>query len=99
MADATSADLTTSLRNQAFEEIDRVAQLASSYSRSIGEAAYRGDDVTMLVHMKQLKSCLLSMIKTYKACFDGEGDGEDVAREAAPGRRHRQDQRSGDGVA
>jgi hypothetical protein len=76
MSDPTSADLTTSLRNQAFEEIDRVAYLASSYSRSIGEAAFRGDDVTMLVHMKQLKACLVSMIKTYKTCFDGAGDGD-----------------------
>jgi len=91
MADAASADLTAGLRNQAFEEIDRVAHLASSYSRSIGEAAYRGDDVEMLVHMKQLRSCLLSMIKTYKAYFDGEGDGEEA--------RNRADQRSGDAVA
>jgi hypothetical protein len=79
MADATSADLTAGLRNQAFEEIDRVAQLAASYSRSIGEAAYRGDDHEVLVHMKQLKSCLVSMIQTYKAYFDGAGGGQDVA--------------------
>jgi hypothetical protein len=77
VADATSADLTTSLRNQAFEEIERVSSLASSYSRSIGEAAYRGDDVTMLVHMKQLKACLVSMIKTYKTGFNGAGDGDE----------------------
>ena len=72
MTDATSSDLTTALRNQAFEEVERVAGLASSYSRAIGEAAYRGDDVTMLVHLKQLRFCLISMIKTYKDYFDGQ---------------------------
>jgi hypothetical protein len=78
MTDATSSDLTTDLRNQAFDEIERVALKASSYSRSISEAAYRGDDHTMVVHMKQLKSCLLTMIKVYKHYFDGEPpDGQD----------------------
>jgi hypothetical protein len=80
VTDATSADLTTDLRNQAFEEIERVSLKASSYSRSISEAAYRGDDHTMVVHMKQLKSCLLTMIKIYKHYFDVSGeppDGQD----------------------
>jgi len=77
---ATSDEIASELRNQAFEEIERVALKASSYSRSISEAAYRGDDHTMVVHMKQLKSCLLSMIKTYKHYFDVSGeppDGQD----------------------
>jgi hypothetical protein len=73
MTDATSADLTTDLRNQAFEEIERVSLLMASYGKSIGEAAYRGDDVTMLVHLKQARLCLISMIKTYKSYFDADG--------------------------
>ena len=78
MADATSADLTTDLRNRAFEEIEIVANKASSYSRSIGEAAYRGDDLTVLVHLKQLRSCTITMIKIYKNYVSGEPpDGQD----------------------
>jgi hypothetical protein len=91
MNDATSADLTTSLRNQAFEEIERVSSLAASYSRSIGEAAYRGDDLTVLVHLKQLRLCTMTMIKIYKGYFDGESGGEESGNRA--------DQRSGDAVA
>ena len=69
-----------------------MSNLAASYSRSIGEAAFRGDDVTMLVHLKQLRLCLISMIKTYKDYFNGP----DVET-AESG--HRSDQRSGDAVA
>ena len=79
MTDATSLDLTTDARNQAFDELERVANKAASYSRSISEAAYRGDDLTVLVHLKQLKACLITMIQTYKAYFDGAGDGQDAA--------------------
>lgn len=63
---SSSSELTSALRDQAFEEIERVADLAASYSRSIGEAAFRGDEATMLVHLKQLRLCCLAMIKTYK---------------------------------
>jgi hypothetical protein len=80
VSDATSADLTTDLRNQAFEEIERVALRASSYGRAISEAAYRGDDLTVLVHLKQLRSCTITMIKIYKHYFDVSGeppDGQD----------------------
>jgi len=59
------------LRDQVFEEIERVADLAASYARSAGEAAFRGDETTMLVHLKQLRLCCLSMIKTYKDFLQG----------------------------
>jgi hypothetical protein len=94
MTDATSADLTTDLRNNAFDEIERVANKAASFSRSISEAAYRGDDLTMLVHLKQLRLCVIEMIKIYKDYFDGQDVGT-----AEPERSHRQDQRSGNAVA
>jgi hypothetical protein len=59
-------DVNLVLRNQAFDEIGRVAALAASYAHSLEEAAFRGDDVTMLVHLKQTRLCCMSMIKTYK---------------------------------
>lgn len=68
---------TTDLRNQAFEEIEGVALKAASFCRSTSEAAYRGDDVTVLVHLKQLKSCLVHMIKTYNAYFERAGEPHD----------------------
>ena len=65
-----SPELVSVLRDQAFDEIEHVANKAASYSRSISEAAFRGDDVEVLVHLKQLKACLISMIRTYKEFFD-----------------------------
>lgn len=60
-----SPELISALRDQAFEEIGRVSDLAASYSRSLGEAAYRGDQTTVEAHLKQLRSCCLNMIKAY----------------------------------
>ena len=62
----SSPELISALRDQAFEEIERVSELAASYSRSLGEAAFRGDEATVLAHLKQLRLCCLSMIQTYK---------------------------------
>ena len=66
MPDKPPPDLTSVLRDQAFEEIGRVSELAASYSRSIGEAAYRGDEMTVAAHLQHLRLCCLSMIRTYK---------------------------------
>jgi hypothetical protein len=64
-----SPELISALRDQAFDEIERVSALAASYARSTAEAAFRGDEAMMLVHLKQLRLCCVSMIKTYKDCF------------------------------
>ena len=61
------------LRNQGFEELIEHADKAASYCRSIGEAAYRGDQLTVEVHIKQLRAVCLAMIKTYKEDIAGEG--------------------------
>ena len=61
-----SPELILELRNQLFEEIMRLSDLAVSYSHSIGEAAYRGDHTTVIVHMRQLRECLLRMFETQK---------------------------------
>jgi hypothetical protein len=64
-------ELHGALRNQGFEEIERVAHLASSYALSTGEAAFRGDAVTTEIHLKQLRLCLMSMIETCKGLNGG----------------------------
>ena len=82
------------LRNQGFEELMDNADKAASYCRSIGEAAYRGDQLTIEVHLRQLRLCCLAMIKTFKEDIGGQGVAEG-SRPLANG----EDQRPGDGVA
>ena len=93
-----SPELISVLRDQAFIEIERVANLTASYARSTGEAAFRGDGTMMLVHMRQMRLCCVSMIRTYKDYLE-ERDGQGVAEAAGSSHANREDQRSGDGVA
>jgi hypothetical protein len=88
-------ELRVVLRDQAFDEIERVASLIASYARSAGEAAFRGDETTMGVHIRQVRLCCVSLIKTYKEMADGQG----MAEGNGPSDAHRADQRSGDVVA
>jgi hypothetical protein len=93
-------ELRAVLRDAAFIEIERVANLAASYARSTGEAAFRGDQTTLLVHLRQVRLCCVSMIKTYKDYLEAERDGQGMAAaEAGSSDAHREDQRSGDVVA
>lgn len=89
-----SPELVSALRDQAFDEIVQVATLAESYSRSIGEAAYRGDRTTVEVHLKQLRLCCVSMIKTYKDHLNGDG-----VRKAKSAHDNGADKRPGNGIA
>ena len=68
-----SSELNSVLRAQAFAEIVQGATLAISYSHSLAEAAYRGDQVTVEVHLRQLRLCSNSMIQTYKDFLQGSG--------------------------
>jgi hypothetical protein len=61
-----SPELISALRDQVFEEIERQADLAASFARSLGEAAYRGDEMTTAVHLRQLRDCCVTMFKAYK---------------------------------
>jgi hypothetical protein len=63
--DAPSAELVAALRDQAFEAILETSDMAASYARSLGEAAYRGDELTMVAHIKQLRLCTTSLIGTF----------------------------------
>ena len=89
-------EIASELLNNGFEEIDRVARMGESYMRSLAEAAYRGDAVETLVHLKQVRSCAVHMIKTYKDWVDDQGVAEGAF---GPPHAHREDQRSGDVVA
>jgi hypothetical protein len=95
MPDALS-EVKALLRNQGFEALMDNADKAASYCRSIGEAAYRGDSVTVGVHIRQLRAVCLAMIKTYKEDIGDEGL---AGRQEGPALADRQDQRPGDGVA
>ena len=66
-----SSELTSALRAQAFAEIVQSATLAISYSHSLAEAAFRGDQLTVEVHLRQLRLCSSSMIQTYKDFLQG----------------------------
>jgi len=59
-------------QSMAFDEIERQADLARSYAKAAREAAHRGDRVTVLVHLKQLRLCVIAAIKTYQDFLDGQ---------------------------
>jgi hypothetical protein len=75
MYERSDENIEATLRNGPFEEIERVSDLASSYSRSTGEAAHRGDETTMVVSLKQLRLCVLHMIQVYKNFMERGDDG------------------------
>ena len=41
-------------------------RLAGSYARSAGEAAWREDVVELEIHIRQLRTCVIEGIKTFK---------------------------------
>jgi hypothetical protein len=61
-------------RDLVFEGLVETGSLAESYSRSLAEAAWRGDRLTAEVTLKQLRLCVISAIETFKL-LDGERVG------------------------
>jgi hypothetical protein len=95
-----SAELLAVLKDQAFDEIMRVAAQAESYARSTGEAAYRGEITAGLVPLKQLRLCCIAMIETYNELQKlEERNGQGVPAEARSPRAVGEGQRPSDGVA
>jgi hypothetical protein len=86
-------DVRSVLRDGAFEALVEVAGKAESFSRSLGEAAYRGDRLTVEVHIRQLRACVVAMIQTYKDYLDGQGMAA-----SEPAHDRREDQPTGGGV-
>jgi hypothetical protein len=58
-------------RDLAFEGLVETGSLAESYSRSLTEAAWRGDRLTVEVTLKQLRLCVVSAIDTFKLLDGG----------------------------
>lgn len=49
-----------------FDLIVETVDLAASYARSVSEAAWRGDTLTLGVHLRQLRLCVITTIQTFK---------------------------------
>jgi hypothetical protein len=49
-----------------FDLIVETVDLAASYGRSASEAAWRGDRLTLGVHLRQLRLCVIAAIQTFK---------------------------------
>jgi hypothetical protein len=74
--------LNSVLRDQAFLEIREICPLTESYSRSLAEAAFRGDERTVRAHLEQMRACVIAMIRTYKDYLQGKGEGLGDGRSA-----------------
>jgi hypothetical protein len=72
------AEAIAAARDLAFEAIVETASLSESYSRSLAEAAWRGDRATVEVHLRQLRACVLAAIDAFKAL-----DADEAGRAAA----------------
>ena len=53
-------------RDLIFEALTETGSLAESYSRSLTEAAWRGDQSTVEVHLRQLRACVVASIDFFK---------------------------------
>ncbi len=63
-------------RDVIFEGLREFLDLGSSYARSAAEAAYRGDEATIDVHLRQLRACVveaLALRKTLNVGPSAEG--------------------------
>jgi hypothetical protein len=49
-----------------FEGLVEAGSLVESYSRSLAEAAWRGDRSTVEVHLRQLRACVVTGIGFFK---------------------------------
>ena len=50
-----------------FAELEELADRAASYWRSIGEAAYRRERITIAVHLRQVRLLTFAMVQTVEA--------------------------------
>jgi hypothetical protein len=93
----TRAELVEALRNQLFEEVVNQADQAASLCRSLGEAAYRGNETLTALHVGELRKVLLAIIETRDALKRAERprDQDLAAKGNSAGRGD--DQRAGDG--
>jgi hypothetical protein len=65
-------------RDLVFEGLVEAGYLAESYSRSLAEAAWRGDQSTVEVHLRQLRACVVTSIGFFKQLDRVEAKGGGV---------------------
>jgi hypothetical protein len=58
-----------------YDLIAEAMDLAASYARSAAEAAWRADQLTLEVHLKQLRLSVLAGIETFKLLGDAVQGG------------------------
>jgi hypothetical protein len=63
---SVSPEAATAARDLAFEGLVEAGSLAESYSRSLAEAAWRGDRSTVEVHLRQLRACVVAAIDVFE---------------------------------
>jgi hypothetical protein len=68
-----SATALSAVRDFIWDDLVRTADLAGSYARSLAEAAFRGDRRTAEVHIRQLRSCVVTAIQDFKDLVDDGG--------------------------
>jgi hypothetical protein len=62
----------SAVNNILFDAIVETADLAGSYARNASEAVWRGDKLTIGVHLRQTQLCVITAIQTFKEL------GEDI---------------------
>jgi len=72
-----SAEAIAAACDLVFEGLVEAGSLAESYSRSLAEAAWRGDRSTVEVHLRQLRACIVASIGIFKQLdgVDAKGGG------------------------
>jgi hypothetical protein len=82
-----SAEAIAAGRDLVFEGLIEAGSLAESYSRSLTEAAWRGDRSTVEVHLRQLRACIVAIIGIFKQLDGVEAKGGGACRSSAPSAR------------
>jgi hypothetical protein len=73
--ESASAEAVAAGRDLVFEGLIEAGSLAESYSRSLTEAAWRGDRSTVEVHLRQLRACIVASIGIFKQLDGVEAKG------------------------
>jgi hypothetical protein len=73
--ESASAEAIAAARDLVFEGLIEAGSLAESYSRSLTEAAWRGDRSTVEVHLRQLRACIVAIIGIFKQLDGVEAKG------------------------
>lgn len=79
MSAASSDAAVRAASDLCYEFIVEHSELAASYARSAGEAAWRGDHRTLEMHLRQLRLTLIAVLQTFKEIAPTEGEKAEAA--------------------